>query len=561
MKRLLMVAFALGAATAQAHLVVDIRMSITAPQFVAAQRNFTYRVVADDLNFDNAFGVIVTTTLPAAVKFSSLSASIPWRCSESRLTVTCSAEQLGPGPNPIDITVVAPNSAGRLTATTSVSTLGSLDPNPRNDQDSNALTVYDPLNCRAEPPLISGPDDESSQPAIVPLAWSAVPGAQSYTIYTTVEGGASAPVLVTDQPTASLIAEPGRTEWWIEASFGNCPPVASSRRRFTASITLARNVVDFAGRSDLDQTRDGKRGDAAFRTPFGLALSPAGEIYVSDETDSVVRKIAGGNVVSIVGVAGWSGSTDGQFAQFRNPRGLAVTPIDGFVLAADTGNHEIRILYTGGPFVPAFGVGGSPSAPGYKDAIGGEARFNSPSGLASTERGILYVADTQNHVIRKLTPFAFSIGLFDVTTVAGVSAGLRSPQGLAVDSNGVIYVADTENHAIRKIVGAAVSTIAGEPGVAGSNDGRGAHFNRPIAIAVDSRGNLYVTDRGNNSVRRIAPSGLVTTIAAGFNQPAGIVVDPSEQIYVADSGNHMIRLIELPTIAPPPPSNRRRAVH
>ncbi|HEY8130636.1 MAG TPA: hypothetical protein VII12_01990, partial [Thermoanaerobaculia bacterium] len=493
------------AAAAQAHQVVDVRMSFDVPQFVPIQQNFKYRVIADDLNNDNGAGIVVTIVLPPAVKFSSVSGGSVWHCSESRLTLTCSAEQIVPGPNPIDITVTAPAKTGALRATTSVMSIGTLDLNANNDNAVSEIFAYDPSQCTASPPLLLEPDDESTQPAVVPLSWSAIPGATSYSVFTSVEGAKEGSVATTDRTDTALVAEPGRAEWWVVASFGNCPPVTSSRRHFTAPETLPRNVVTYAGSPDLDLTRNGPRSAAAFRRPFGLALSPQGELYVSDEADHVVRKIGDDNVVTIAGNVGSSGATEGQFALFQNPRGLAVTPLDGFVYAADTLNHEIRILYTGGPFIPAFDVGGLSGSPGYVDAVGDKARFNSPSGVAATERGNLYVADTRNNLIRKMTQVPGFIGLFTVSTAA---TGFHAPLGVAVDSNEVVYVADTDDHAIRKIVSGSVSTVA-------------SGLDHPTSIALDSRGILFVTD--GSSVLRIAPSGLVTTVATGFNSPAGIV--------------------------------------
>src|SRR2546425_511186 len=107
-------------------------MSFDVPQFVPVQQSFRYRVVADDLNNDNGLGIVVMIVLPSQVKFSGVAKSEPWKCSESHLTLTCSAEQIVPGPNPIDIDVVAPAGSGPLHATTSVQSLGSLDLNPSN---------------------------------------------------------------------------------------------------------------------------------------------------------------------------------------------------------------------------------------------------------------------------------------------------------------------------------------------------------------------------------------------------------------------------------------------
>ena len=545
------------ATAASGHSIVDIAMSINAPKFVPAQQSFTYHVIADDQNNDNGSGIVVTIVLPPSIKFSGVSGGSVFRCSESKLTLTCSAEIIPPGPNPIDVSVIAPAAVGSIHATAHTESLGSLDLNGNNDNASADVMIYDPAACHAMTPLILGPADESSQPAVVPLAWSSVDGAQSYTIFTAVEGAAAAPMSATAKTNLALTAEPGRSEWWVEATFGNCPPIDSEHRHFTVASTVARNVVTYSGDPNVAATRDGTRSTATFNRPFGLALSPQNEMYVSDEADNVVRKIAGDAVVIIAGSPGAAGATEGQFAQFRNPRGLAVTPFDGYVYAADTMNQEIRILYTGGPFVPAFGVAGAALIPGNADGVGNASRFNTPSGLAATRRGNLYVADTQNNLIRKMTQVTGYIGLFTISTIAG---GFHAPLGVAVDANETVYVADTDDHTIRKIVNGVVSVVAGESGVVGSSDGRGgqAHFDHPTGIALDARGNLFVTDR--NGVRRIAPSGLVSTVATGFNAPAGIIVDASDRIFVADSANHIIRLIEPATVPPPTPT-RRRAVH
>src|SRR5438105_5631474 len=422
----ILVAALFVATTASAHIIVDVAMSLSAPRFVPMQQSFTYRVIADDLNNDSGFGLVITTVLPPPVKFSAVSASKDWRCTESKLTVTCAAEQITPGPNPIDITVVAPATTGTLHATTNTQSLGSLDLNPANDNASVDVVVYDPSVCRALTPLLIGPPDESAQPAIVPLSWSAVDGAQSYTVYTDVEGASAAPRIVTDRREAALVAEPGRSEWWVEATFGNCPPIDSERRHFVVSSTVPRNVVIYAGNPNVAATQDGPRATATFRKPYGLALSPQNELYVSDEADNVVRKIANDSVVTIAGSAGSSGATVGQNALFHGPRGLAVTPLDGFVYTADTLNDEIRILYTGGPFVPAFIVGGAAQLAGLVDAVGDTSRFNAPSGVAATLRGNLYVADTQNNAIRKMTQVPATIGLVTISTYAnGFHAPLR----------------------------------------------------------------------------------------------------------------------------------------
>jgi DNA-binding beta-propeller fold protein YncE len=523
------------ASAASAHQLVDVGMSFDAPQFVPIGQSFHYRVVADDLANDSGSGIVVTIVLPPQVKFSSVTMSDTWRCTEAHLTLTCSADLIAPGPNPIDVNVIAPAQPGTLHATASVQSLGSLDLNPSNDNASWDIVAYDPAVCTAAPPLILAPAEGASVPAVVPLSWTAVPGAQSYAIVTAVEGAAAAPALNSGGSAASLVAEPGTSEWWVVASFATCPPVASSHRHFTATSTLPRKPRIYAGDPSIDATRDGSRAVATFRGPFGLALSPSGEIYVADQRDNVVRKIANDQVTTIAGAIGKSGTTDGQFALFQSPRGLAVTPLDGYVYAADTLNQEVRILYTGGPFIPAFDAGGAAGVAGFADDVGDKARFNAPSGLAATERGNLYVADTANNRIRKMTQVPGFVGLFSVSTVGSI---LHGPLGVAVDPNEVVYVADTDDDSIRKADGSLVAS----------------GFDHPVGITLDARGNLFVTDR--TSVYRIAPSGLVTTVVTGLNSPAGIFVDASDRIFVANSGAHTVLVID-----PAQNLTRRRAVH
>jgi sugar lactone lactonase YvrE len=163
----------------------------------------------------------------------------------------------------------------------------------------------------------------------------------------------------------------------------------------------------------------------------------------------------------------------------------------------------------------------------------------------------LYAADIVAHIV-KITPdgtlsiFAGGTGAADGT---GTAAKFNSPGGLTVDANDNIYVADDNNFAIRKITPqGVVTTFAGSLSKQGSADGIGAAatFSNPVGITIDKTGNLYVSDVGNNSVRKITPAGVVTTIAgaqAGFNSPTGIAVDADGNIYVSDSLNNVIKKI------------------
>jgi hypothetical protein len=205
---------------------------------------------------------------------------------------------------------------------------------------------------------------------------------------------------------------------------------------------------------------------------------------------------------------------------------------------------------------------------GYFDGAGTAARFNLPIAIAADAAGTLYVADTYNHVIRKVTPSGV------VSTLAGALvpgstdgvqtlARFREPLGIAVDGGGNVYVADGGNHTIRKISPAGeVSTLAGSPGLAGSADGVGssARFNAPQQIAVDAAGNVYVADYLNHTLRKVSAAGVVTTLAgtagvagsadgfgtaAQFFWIAGVAVTPAGEVFVADQGNHTIRRISV----------------
>ena len=219
---------------------------------------------------------------------------------------------------------------------------------------------------------------------------------------------------------------------------------------------------------------------------------------------------------------------------------------------ADTENSLIRKITSSGLVSTLAGTGSS----GIADGQGTAAIFNKPSGVAVDSSGNVYVADTNNHIIRKIS----SGGA--VSTFAGIAAGFSFPSSVAVDSNGNVYVADNENHLIRKISSSGlVTTLAGTIGITGANDGLGpaASFFFPYGIAVDSAGNVYVADLGNKLIRKITSLGTVSTLAgssssvsgyvdgqgsaARFYDPHGVSVDSNGIVYVADSGNHLIRKI------------------
>jgi sugar lactone lactonase YvrE len=253
----------------------------------------------------------------------------------------------------------------------------------------------------------------------------------------------------------------------------------------------------------------------------------------------------------------------GYNAKFSNPRGMAVDA-SGNVYVADTQNGTIRKITPSGSVSTFSGVAG---VIGSQNGVGTNAQFYAPQGLAADNSGNIYVADSANAIIRKINPAGAVSTLAGVATNfnsldgAGVNARFYQPEALTVDGAGNVYVADTWNHTIRKVTsGGSVSTLAGLAGYYGCADGTNnkARFNRPGGIAVDGAANLYVADSLNHTVRKITPAGLVSTIAgqhgvwgrvdgtnttARFFEPRGIVVGPSGDLFVMDSGNQTLRKI------------------
>jgi sugar lactone lactonase YvrE len=280
----------------------------------------------------------------------------------------------------------------------------------------------------------------------------------------------------------------------------------------------------------------------------GMGIDQAGTVY-SVEVNRIRTLDTSNNVSSYLTAATAEEPVDGYLtvtARFNAPGGVAVAP-DGSLIVADTGNHTIRRIASD----VATTLAGTAAASGLADGTGAAARFNSPQGVAVGRDGVVYVADTGNSAIRRVTVAGA------VSTYAGPFV---NPRGVAVDADGVIYVADTGNHVIRVLsTSGAVTTLAGSPGLSGSADGSGsaARFSSPAGVTVTADGTVYVADAGNHTIRAVSPAGVVTTVAgtagqsglrdgigaaAQFNGPEAIIADPSGSVYIADTANGSVRL-------------------
>jgi sugar lactone lactonase YvrE len=288
---------------------------------------------------------------------------------------------------------------------------------------------------------------------------------------------------------------------------------------------------------------------ATFNHPTGIVVGHDGMIYVADSLNHAIRKITPAGVVTTLAGTGQAGYTEGPVstAQFNGPAGVAVDAA-GTVYVADAGNQRIRKITTDGQVMLMAGNGNA----GYSDLPGRFAEFDSPTGIAVDDSSNVYVADYNNHVIRKVAPSTA------VTTFAGGAGQFVNPTGIAVDAARNVYVADRTSNLLKKITNGIVTTIAGN-GTAAFQDGvpASAAFKFPAGIALDHSGNVYVADYGNNRVREMGVTLTVSTLAGSgvtgfadgqglavmFNRPNSITLDNAGNIYVADYYNKRIRKV------------------
>jgi|GEM_PF-3501317 len=262
--------------------------------------------------------------------------------------------------------------------------------------------------------------------------------------------------------------------------------------------------------------------------PTGVAVDPVGNVYASLIADhSLVKIAANGTVSTLAGLAGAKATTDGigADARFSEPQGIA---IDGTstLYVAEFGSSTIRKISPSGNVLTLAGLAG---VRGKNDGPPGTNRFSSPRGVAVDRIGNVYVTDSGNSAIRLITldnhVQTVSGGTFGTRDSVGTIAQFMMPWGIAIDSAGNIFVTDTSANTVRKI--AALSristTIAGTAGTKGSADGTGtaARFYEPTGLAIDAAGTLFLTDTQNHTIRRIGSDGQVTTIGGRPDAPAG----------------------------------------
>ena len=426
----------------------------------------------------------------------------------------------------------------------------------------------------------------------------------------------------------------------------NSPPVTPSPTLAlaTPSPLASGTITTYAG-SDSGLGDGGRASAARLDAPEGVALDSAGSLYIADSTNNSIRKVSPGGTISTYAGSGppppcCSGggfSGDGgpaTAAQLNAPVGVALDPA-GNLYIADRDNQRIRRITSGGTISTYAGTGTPPSSFWGAIVVGGfsgdggpatAAQLNAPVGVALDPAGNLYIADRDNQRIRRVTPggttstyagsgslgfsgdggpataarLNMSLGgvaldsagnlyiadllnerirkvspVGTISTYAGnggygfwgdggpaTAAQLSLPHGVALDSAGNLYIADSNNHRIRKVTpGGTISTYAGTGTEGFSGDGgpaTAAHLDRPDGVALDSAGNLYIADLGNSRIRKVTPGGTISTYAGngGYGfwgdggpataaqlRPRGMALDPAGNLYIADFGNSRVRKV------------------
>ena len=335
-----------------------------------------------------------------------------------------------------------------------------------------------------------------------------------------------------------------------------------------ATLRAQDAVTTLAGQAQVSGAANGSGTNALFSDPAAIVMDAGGNYFIADSRNHAIRKVTtNGVVTTFAGKLGVSGSANatGTNATFNTPCGLAFDA-GGNLYVSDTGNNVIRKIAPAGAVTTFAGATGSG---GFLDGASGSALFNSPLGIIIATNGAVFVADGGNHCIRKIsggnvTTFAGSPQVWGSADGSGTNAQFNGPCGLKFDARGILFVSDANNNTIRKIsTNGIVTTFAGAAGKDGSADGdlSTARFRSPAELAFDRKGNLFVADSFNQTIRKISTNGIVSTVcgaagisgtASGTNgvgklfNPYGLAVAADGTLVVADTYNELVRAVIVP---------------
>jgi len=335
---------------------------------------------------------------------------------------------------------------------------------------------------------------------------------------------------------------------------------------FATSVAFGQTVTTVAGKN-ISGFKNGQDTAARFNRPHDAAVNAVGDIYITDQLNHCIRKVTPSGLVSTFAGSGAAGNIDGAdiSASFNNPTGV-IFDSKGNLFVSDYTNQKIRKITPAG-VVSTFAGSGQI---GNNNATGVLATFNGPVGMCIDGDDNIFLAEQGGHVIRKITKDAIvttvagKYGTFGYGDAKGTKAIFDGPYDVCLDPKGNLYVADQNNHVIRKIDTALnVSLVAGTPGNQGTSNGNifNARLSLPLSVAYDQFKDLiYFVDYGNNRIRYIDTAGIVYAFAgsnqtyadgvgsaAAFKRPTAIIFDKNRNFIVADHENHFIRKISNPT--------------
>jgi sugar lactone lactonase YvrE len=367
--------------------------------------------------------------------------------------------------------------------------------------------------------------------------------------------------MITGQPAGQVVWKGGNVTFFVAASGGG--PLTYQWKCNGTNLPNGL-ITTVAGGGVAD---GGAATNANLYSPFLIAADSSGNLFIADNGNHRVRKLGTNGIIATVagsGITGYSGDGGAATAAGIDPASVAVDS-SGNLFIADNGNNRIRKVGTNGIISTVAGNG----TPGYS----GEGRavtnaLKSPQGVAVDASGNLFIADTGNQRVRKVSPDGI------MSTVAGkgtagfsgdggaaTNAMLDIPYAVAVDASGNLLIVDTGNDRVRKVdAGGVITTVAGNGPYGYGGDGGPAVFaslSVPYGLVVDASSNLLIADSSNYRIRKVNPAGIITTLAgngtrgysgdgdfgtnASFYYPVGVAVDASGNLFIADIGNHVIR--------------------
>lgn len=412
-------------------------------------------------------------------------------------------------------------------------------------------------------------DNEALAPAVNPVAISSMgptTGAKNTAVVLMGTGFSNnaASNIVTLNGKVCTVNQASATQLNItipaKSSTGNIIVTVAGNSAQSTPFTYINTVTVSTLAGSTAGFQDGTGAAAEFDTPSGITIDEVGNIYVTDFFNRRIRKITAMGLVTTFAGSGALGSLDGTgtSAQINGPTGIVFDKTTNNLFVTQKFEHKIRKITAAAVVTTLAG-----STQGFADGTGLSARFSNPRGITMDSSGNLFIADQSNHKIRKVTPTGV------VTTVAGnvlgfadgtsTNALFENPGFIISDAIGNLYVTDSSNHKIRKITPAGVvSTIAGSTAGFANGVGLNAQFSFPQGVVIDANGNLLICDTNNHKIRKISQTGIVTTIAgdtagsadgigtiARFNNPHGLCIDNDGTLYVTDERNHKIRKIVI----------------